>query len=368
MKFAVLELVRRPGRFVVTSIALTLLVALLLFFGGLLDGLFQGTAGALDAQRADLVVFSGAARDQLVRSRITPDVRAQVERVPGVASADGLGISLVGAKVPGHNRFANAAVFGYEGGVRGVPAPPAPGEAWVDTSLRRDGVRRGQCLELGRGRVPVRVRGFVSNTSYLLQGGVWVAPETWRAVAGSNRPDAAVAPGVFSVLVVRVANGADDGAVGTRIDRATGGATSSLAKHDAVFKIPGVKEQEGTFSAIITTTFVITAIVVALFFALLVLERTRLFGVFKAIGASSAQLVGAVLTQALLLWLLAFLCGAVVVVALEGPLSTLFPFAVGTSRVVSVAIGVLVASVVGALISLRRIVRIDPASAIGGGA
>jgi ABC-type antimicrobial peptide transport system permease subunit len=53
---------------------------------------------------------------------------------------------------------------------------------------------------------------------------------------------------------------------------------------------------------------------------------------------------------------------------LEGPLSTLFPFAVGTSRVVSVAIGVLVASVVGALISLRRIVRIDPASAIGGGA
>lgn len=365
MRFAVVELARRPGRFVVTAVALTLLVALLLFFGGLLDGLFRGTTGALDAQRGQLVVFSGSARDQLVRSRIIPDVRRQVEKVPGVARATGLGVALVGAKIPGKTDFANAAVFGYEGDVRGVPSPPPAGDAWVDRSLKRDGVKQGQRLELGRGRVPVRVRGFVSGTSYLLQGGVWVAPETWRAVSGANRPDQAVAPGVFAALAVTVAPGASAADVATRIDRATGGATTTVTKQEAVNKIPGVKEQEGTFSAIINTTFAVTAIVVALFFALLVLERTRLFGVFKAIGASSGQLVRAVLVQAVLLWALAFAVGAIVVVALAGPVSALFPFAIGPSRVLSVGVGVLLASVLGALVSLRRIVRIDPAAAIG---
>jgi putative ABC transport system permease protein len=367
MRFALAELVRRPARFVVTTVAMALLVALLLFFGGLLDGLFRGTTGALDAQRADLVVFSGSARDQLVRSRVTPDVRAQVEATSGVRSTDGIGVALVGATVPGRRGFVDTAVFGYEGDVRDVPATPPAGDAWVDTTLRRDGVRRGQRIELGRGRVPVRVRGFVSDTAYLLQGGVWVAPATWRQVARTNRPDQAVAPGTFAALVVRVDPGEHPADVAARIDRATNGATSTLPKHEAIYKIPGVREQEGTFTAIIDATFAIAALVVALFFALLVIERTRLFGVFKAIGASSTQLVGGVIVQALSLWLVAFASGAIVVVAVAGVLARFFPFDVGTSRVVTVGVGMLVASVAGALVSLRRIVRIDPASAIGGG-
>lgn len=40
---------------------LTLIVVLLLFLGGLLDGLFLGSTGAISAQKADVFVYSTTA-------------------------------------------------------------------------------------------------------------------------------------------------------------------------------------------------------------------------------------------------------------------------------------------------------------------
>ncbi len=89
MKLALVELRRRPGRFVVATAILTLIALLLMFLGGLLDGLVAGSTGALRAQRADLIVYSATAQDSLVRSRITPEVRASVEETVGGRSRRG---------------------------------------------------------------------------------------------------------------------------------------------------------------------------------------------------------------------------------------------------------------------------------------
>ena len=50
MRLALRELRRRSRRFAPTTAALTLLVVLLLVLGGLLDGLYLGSTGALRAQ------------------------------------------------------------------------------------------------------------------------------------------------------------------------------------------------------------------------------------------------------------------------------------------------------------------------------
>ncbi|HMS87537.1 MAG TPA: hypothetical protein PKE56_03790, partial [Acidimicrobiales bacterium] len=79
MKLALRELRRRPGRFVTATAVLTVLAILLMFLGGLLDGLLAGSTGAYRAQRADLIVYSSTARESLVRSRIDQPARRQVE-------------------------------------------------------------------------------------------------------------------------------------------------------------------------------------------------------------------------------------------------------------------------------------------------
>lgn len=366
MRLALRELRRTRRRFLPTTAALALLVLLLLMLGGLLDGLYLGSTGALRAQQADLVVFDRAARESSLRSRIDPDTRATIETVDGVDATHGFGIALVGARVPGETEVADAAVIGYEGRVDGVPAPPPPGKAWADRRLAADGVAVGDVVRVGPARTPIEVVGWVDDTSYLQQGALWVEPDTWREVLAASRPGAAVADDVFQNVWVDVADGADVRDVAAAIDRATG-RTETLTRDEAVRALPGIKEQNRTFTQIIVVTFLIAGLVVALFFALLTLERTPMLGVLKAIGASSRQLAGSLLVQAIVITAVAYVVGAMLAVALAAVIPPEVPLTLTRSRAVFVAGGVLVAALSGGAISLRRITRIDPISAIGTG-
>ncbi|MFM8303784.1 MAG: ABC transporter permease [Actinomycetota bacterium] len=366
MRLGLRELRRRFRKFVPTTAALALLVVLLLMLGGLLDGLYLGSTGALRSQESELAVYSDSARDSVIRSRIDPGTRATIESVDGVAATSGFGVALVGARVPGARDLADAAVIGYEGNVAGVPAPPAPGTAWADDSLEADGVRVGDTVKVGPTRIPLEVIGFVTDTNFLQQGALWVEPETWRAVLAESRPGAAVDDDVFQTVWVDIAPGADRSEVADAIDAATG-TTKTLTRQEAVLAIPGIKEQRATFTQIIGVTFFVSALVVALFFALLTLERTAMLGVLKAVGASSRQLVTALGTQTVLVTALAYALGAALAFGFSLVIPPDVPITLTTSRAVYVAVGVFVAALIGGAVSLRRIVRIDPASAIGTG-
>ena len=80
MRIALRELRRRPSRFATATVILTLIAVLLMFLGGLLDGLLRDATGAVRAQDADLIVYSSTARDSFFRSRITPEQIQAVAR------------------------------------------------------------------------------------------------------------------------------------------------------------------------------------------------------------------------------------------------------------------------------------------------
>ncbi len=363
MMLALRELRREPRRFVTAAIVLTLLVVLLLFLGGLLDGLYLGSTGALRAQRANVLVYSADANNSIIRSRIDSPTRARVQHVSGVTDVNGLGITLTGTTVPGQRTLADTAVIGYERAANGVPAPPAEGEAWADRRLETFGVRVGQTLGVGPQKVPVRIKGWVHDTNYLLQGALWVHPATWRTVQATSRPDAAVATATFEVLVVR---GTPPAAQLARdIDTATHGTTKTLTKNEAVLSSPGTREQKSTFAGIIDVTFLVVGLVVALFFVLLTIERTALYGVLKAVGAKTSRLLAGLITQALVIGTVAFVVGELVTVGLAAILPAKIPLTLQSSRAVSTYVGVIIAAMLGGSISLRRIVRADPMTAIG---
>ncbi len=362
MNLAVTELRRRPGRFTVATVVLTFLSLLLLLLGGLLDGLFLGSTGAIRAQRADVIVYSDTARDSFLRSRLTADVREQVETVPSVTEVGGLGFTLLGATVPDESDLADVAVAGYEVAPSGVPDPPAPGRAWADERLQDSGVSIGDTLLVGPAATPIVVDGWVEDTNYLLQGALWVTLDTWREVQNANRPDAFVADGVVQVLVVRGDGAGDD--LAAAIDAATG-TTSTLTRDDAVFALPGVREQQSTFNAIIYSTLAVVLAVVGLFFSLLTLERTGLYGVLKAIGASTRRLFAGVVLQAVVVTVIAFVIGGLLAWLADSVLPGDIPLQLTAGRYVFTFVALIVAAVLGSAVSLRRVTRIDPASAIG---
>lgn len=368
MRIALRELRRRPGRFGAATAILTLIAVLLMFLGGLLDGLTAGNTGALRAQQADLIVYSAASQDSLVRSRIDPAVRARVAGTPGVERAGGLGSVQLGARIAGKGPrdLVPVVLFGYDRAPRDLPSPPPrEGEVVADDELRAEGVAVGDTIRLGPARSPVRVVGFVRDTQFNGQATVWGSLDTWRDVLSANRPAASVAPGVVQALAVDVGGAPDE--VASAIDGATNGATSTLTTDEAIDAIPGVSAQRGTFNQIIGVTIVIAIVVVALFFALITIERMPLYGVLKAIGARSRTLFGGVLLQAVAVTLIACAIGAAAALALDAAIPAGgIPFVATPARLLSSVAFLLLAAVIGCAFSLRRVLRVDPATAIGG--
>lgn len=370
MRIALRELRRRPGRFAVATVILTLISLLLMFLGGLLDGLVASSTGALRAQDADAIVFSEGSQDSLVRSRIEGDVRSQVEEVVGAERVGGLGSVQLGGRLDGRGPrdLVPVVLFGYELAPRGLPdEPPAAGEVYADEALRSEDVEEGTTIQLGPARTEVTVVGFVSDSRYSGQGTLWGSLETWREVVGANRPAEATGDDVVQALVVRDDPSRSGGDLPAAIDEATGGATSSLTVSGAIEALPGVSQQRSTFNQIIGVTVVIAVVVVALFFALLTVERVGLYGVLKAVGASSRTLFAGVLLQALVVGLIASAVGIAASLVLDAVIPPgSIPFVAGPSRLGTSAAIVLLASAAGCAFSLRRVLRVDPAAAIGG--
>ena len=365
MRTAWRELVRRPGRFLVAGGALTLIVILLLILGGILDALIQGSTGVLRAQSAPLIVYSSDARGSLDRSRVSAQQVRMIGSLSGVQEASGLGVALLGAAVPSETEPANVALFGYQAPNLRVPAPPGPGRGYADRSLEKDGVRVGQTLLLGSARIPVDVVGWVEGTSYSLQGGLWVEPRTWRTALAANVPDAALAPGGFEAILVTPEPGVSPSSVASEIRRAVPDVTP-LTIDQAVAAIPGVTEQRSVFAAIIGVTFAVAGLVVALFFALITIERVGLLGMLKAIGASSRTLAAGLTLQAGLIAAGAFVAGGLATMGLARVIPEAVPLVLQPGRAAFTAAGLAVTAILGSAVSFRRVIRIDPASAVGG--
>ena len=366
MRLALRELVRRPGRFATAAVILTLIAVLLMFLGGLLDGLIKQSTGAIRAQNAAAIVYSEGAQASFLRSRIGPGLRGEIESVDGVDEVGGLGLVQLGARVPGNGPrdLAGTALFGYELAPSGVPAPPGPGQAYADDVLKADGVEEGMTIELGPARSPIEIVGFVDDTAFNGQGSLWANADTWRQTLSDNRPDARLADGVFQALVVR-----GSGDLPAAIDAATNGPTDSYSVDDAVNAIPGVTEQQSTFGQIIGVTLAIALVVIALFFALITVERIGLYGVLKALGARSGTIFAGLVLQAVVVTAVAAVVAGTLVVVLDLVIPPgSIPLDVTVSRVVTSIALLLAAAVIGCAFSLRRVLRVDPASAIGTGA
>lgn len=373
MRLAWRELRRQPSRFAVATVILSLIAILLMFLGGLLDGLIGNATGAYEAQRAQAIVYSATAQDSLARSRIDGDTRAKVQADVGDATVGGLGSISLGGRIDGRGPrdLVTTTLYGYELAPKGLPAtPPAAGEVYADDSLRADDVSVGTVIKLGPDETPITIIGFVDAQENRSSGALWGSLDTWRSTLEANVPGQRVGDDVVQALVISYPGEAvpTSGDL-DQIDAATGGATRALTIDDAVAAIPGVSAQRSTFNQILGVTIGIAIVVVALFFALLTVERTGLYGVLKAVGARSRTLFAGVMLQAVVVTLIASVIGvgaSLLFAALIPPGS--IPFQIGAVRLLGSVGVLLIAAVIGCAFSLRRVLRVDPAAAIGGAA
>ncbi len=362
MGIAIKELMRQPSRFVSVGGALTMLVVLLVVLGGFLDGLELNSTGPYRAHEGRLLVFSDGSELLIQRSNVDTAQAERLAAVDGVAAIGALNqISSTASDRQGE--IVDIVLFGYDLPTAVIPSPPVDGGAVIDAALaNRYNVAVGDTLLLGATSEPVTVAEVINDLS---QGSptVWLSTQRWREIVQTGNPAALPPEGTNQALVVEASVGTDLEVLAPKLAAVDGIAVATST--EAIQALPVVQQQSSTFEGIIGVTFVVTLLVVALFFTLITLERVDLYAVLKALGARTSDLVAGISAQAVGVSLVSLVLGLGLSLAFVGLLPADLPVRLVPARLLQTGVGVLVSALLGSLFTLRRVLRIDPAEAIG---
>ncbi len=370
MNLGVKELIRQPRRFFPVFVALTLLVVLLVVLGGFLDGLSLSQTGPYRAYDGDVFIFDSDAELQLSRSRVDADA-VTADSATGVGDVGTLDstftVAAVGSDADSSDvssdDLSDVVLFGYDLSSDTLPEAPTDGEVVVDKQLQREkGVQVGDTIKIGPSDESMTVTAIVDD---LTSGAptLWVNPDEWRRLVTTINPATLPPDGSHQALVVRPADGST--ATDLIADLGSIEPITPATVDDTIDALSVVQQQTSTFQAIIVVTFVVSLMVVALFFALITLEQSRMYAVLKALGARTRELLQTISVQAILITVVALIVGIAISALLVSLLPANLPIRVQPVRLVQISIGLLFTAVIGGLLTARRILKIDPATAIG---
>ena len=353
---------RRRAVLAVAGIAAALLLVLVL------DGIFAGTMQQVTAYLrnipSDVVVSQRGVRTMHMSSSALPEtVVKDVKQVPGVVSADGIRFTTSTLRSPTGGQLSY--VIGYDtstgtGGPWRMASGRAPraGEVVVDeVGAEQLGARIGGTVE---------VLGRFFRVSGLSSGGTSITNTTTFMPTGDF---AAIRGPAISYVLVRGASNTSGSALARRIEAAVPGSTVQTKSEIVGQESRIVRDMSADILQIMSIIgFLIALAVVALTLFTATLSKLHEYTVVKALGANAGRLVRTVLAQALWSIGLGFVAALVLLFAVAALVAALTPnvrLAVETATVVRVAVAAAVAGGIGTLVPLRRLLRLDPATAFG---
>ncbi len=222
-------------------------------------------------------------------------------------------------------------------------------EVVADDALKLQGYRLGSQVKLGDGQRAYTIVGFTPNAKLNISPVLYGRLQDWRTLRGLTTDT------VASVVVSK----------NTQYDANTTGSRTYTADQ-VIQKLPGYSAQNLTFALMIGFLMVISLIVIAVFLYILTLQKLPNYAVLRVQGVPSRILVAATISQSLLL-VGGGMIGAVVLLAITAvSLPAAVPMALDIPVLITVGVGLLVMALLGGLVPVRRVLRVDPVSVIGG--
>ena len=130
-------------------------------------------------------------------------------------------------------------------------------------------------------------------------------------------------------------------------------------------KLPGYKAQNMTFELMIGFLYIISLIIIAVFLYILTMQKMHNYAVMRAQGIPSSTLVKATVSQAIILVLTGLIIGLAAMLVTVKVLPAAVPISFTPEIILTGTIGLLLTAIIGSLIPIRSILKVDPAQAIG---
>ena len=377
MNLAWRDIRHKLGRFVLTCLGLSLLLAVVITMAGIYRGQTADSLALAQAIGADLwVVEAGTQGPFAESSRIPGDTRELVARINGVVEAGS--VTFQNVQLERGARRLRLQVVGYEPGRPGGPVQLAAGRQIARSHYeliadRQTGLALGETVRLGRD--DYAVVGLTSGIVTLSGDSIiYLSLKDAQQIQFELAPAAVrreMATGVqrtqtdlVNAVVARLAPNIRPDEVAEVIRRwkhlsvLTDDEQAQLLTRTVIER---ASRQLGLFMSVLT---VVSAVIIALIIYTLTMDKIREIATLKLIGAPDRTIVGLILQQALLMGVISFVAGAALVYAFNG----WFPRRIvmlpeDIARLFGVVVVVcLLASTLG----VRAALRIDPARALTG--
>ncbi len=362
MKLAWKELRHDKKKYILVEVLLILMIFMVLFLSGLVNGLGRAVSSGVDNMNVDYVWMSEDAENLITVSHLEDDQVAEMQKQVDGESAP-LDIQRVYIQQNKDSEKLDLTYFGMEPGSflmpevtegTGLSKDPDAREIVLNDSFKEDGIKAGDTILDSATGTKLKVVGFVKDTMYAHIGVGVVSLDTFDAILSDMNP--AYTGGVHALAVK-----------GTAEESAVAG-TSLVTKEDVINDLPGYEAEQMTINMVLWVMVILSAAILGVFFFVLTIQKEKQFGILKAIGVSMGELTGNLLSQMLILSLFGAVIGNVLAFAMAAALPAAMPFYLTASNAAVVTAAFILVSLLGALISIRRVGRVDPLTSIGGNA
>ncbi|HTO00261.1 MAG TPA: hypothetical protein VL068_06260 [Microthrixaceae bacterium] len=369
MNLGLREMRRAWGRFVLLAASVGLLAFLILFQQAIQDGLITAFVGAIRNQNAPVIVYSLEGQRILQASLLTPDQVKSIASIEGVEKTARVQQSTYSVELDGSD-VNDAAVIGSSSQGVFMPDKLSAGryprsrfEAVGSASDFRVGDKVVVTASPKGSASTLTVVGLAREVQLNVTATLFTDIETSEAVAHAYNPST---PGGFTnAVAIRPSKGTSADLLVDRINSSFPD-VEALTRDAAADRSPGVAQVRQSFQIIFLLYALVVPLVTGLFFLILTLQKADSLTLLRAMGARASTLARSLLAQSLVV----LAGGLLLAVAMFYPLSRLelgaiaLRFDVG---VVALWAGILVTlGLLSTLVSLRRVMRIDPVAASTG--
>ncbi|MDN2454399.1 FtsX-like permease family protein [Lactobacillus sp. UCMA15818] len=336
-------------------IAMIVLISYLIFIlTSLAQGLARQNTDAVKSWDIQMIALNDNADTSMTQSIITKSQLAKVQtskktaivtQVPVIVR--GAGNHKVSAQFVGINReqfiMKNLKVIDGK-------KPTKNNEVLVDSSLKQAGYQIGDKIELNSGQSKFSISGFVNNAKLNISPVIYGDNHVAQVLKNAGP--------TFAVSAVVSQN--------SKIILGKNSGLKNYSLAGFIKKLPGYTAQTTTFIFMIGFLMVISLVVVAVFLYILTMQKLENYAVLRAQGVPVSVLVRATISQSLLI----VISGLIVGTVLTGLTASFIPAAVpmyfSIPLLSVVAIGLVIVALLGVIIPIRIVTRVDPVTVIGG--
>ena len=356
MFLALNEIMHSKLRYALVAGVMFLIAYLVFFLTGLAYGLAQDNRTAVDKWEADSIVLSKDANSNLGMSMITKKIAEEVEggKVAYLAQTPGV----VTSKDCTEEGKINVSFFGIDKNQFIMPnlvegkAFDNDDEAVGDISLKEEyGLAVGDTVKLSGSDKTFKLTGFTDHAKFNVSPVLYTTINAYQEIRFEKEDTSENAR--INAIVVRgkISNLPED--------------LEQIKISKFINELPGYNAQVLTFGFMIGFLIVIAAIVIGIFIYVLTMQKINIFGVMKAQGITGGFIARSVVAQTFILSFVGILLGLLGTVGTSLVLPDAVPFQSNWLFFGVISLLMLVVAVLGALFSVRTIVKIDPLKAIG---